>query len=163
MSTEFDGFDDLGAMLFELRDNFEDAERLIQPTLDQAVATTSARVERTATIRAPVDTGTLQNSIGYSRVESAHYLVGTNVEYAPHVEYGTDPHVIAPNNGDVLAFEVERNAFGLDDETIVTSEPVQHPGTPAQPFLRPALREHRSDLVEDIEDAIRELFREVFF
>ncbi|MDY6780466.1 MAG: HK97-gp10 family putative phage morphogenesis protein [Halobacteria archaeon] len=160
MSTEFDGFDDLAEGLHELRENVEEAESLIQPTLDQAVATTAARVERTAkqniTEQGAVDTGNLRSSIGYTRVELAHYLVGTPVEYAPYVERGTDPHVITANDDDGLLY------FENQEGQLISKHSVQHPGTPAQPFLTPALIEHRSSLLQDIEDAIEELFREVF-
>jgi HK97 gp10 family phage protein len=36
----------------------------------------------------PVDTGRLRNSITHAVEDKAVYI-GTNVEYAPHVEYGT--------------------------------------------------------------------------
>lgn len=37
---------------------------------------------------APVDTGRLRNSITHETDDNAAYI-GTNVEYAPHVEFGT--------------------------------------------------------------------------
>ena len=39
--------------------------------------------------RAPVDTGRLRQSIGVRKIGEGHYRVGTNVSYAPFVEYGT--------------------------------------------------------------------------
>lgn len=36
----------------------------------------------------PVDTGRLRNSISHAATEDAAYI-GTNVEYAPYVEFGT--------------------------------------------------------------------------
>ncbi|MHA0041509.1 HK97-gp10 family putative phage morphogenesis protein [Deinococcus sp. PEB2-63] len=39
--------------------------------------------------RAPVDTGRLRQSIGVKRIGEGHYRVGTNVKYAPLVEFGT--------------------------------------------------------------------------
>lgn len=45
---------------------------------------------RTEAIRlAPVDTGRLRQSIGVRRIGDGHYRVGTNVSYAPFVEFGT--------------------------------------------------------------------------
>jgi len=61
------------------------------------------------------------------------WVVGTNTEYAPIVEYGSSPHTITPDDADVLRFE-------LDGEVIFTDE-VQHPGTDPQPFFRPAVNE----------------------
>lgn len=72
-------------------------------------------------------------------------VVGTNVEYASYVEFGTGPHPITPDDADVLHFE--------DDGEEVFATRVMHPGTPAQPFLRPAMRRTRSNLSDLAEDA----------
>jgi len=61
------------------------------------------------------------------------WVVGTNTEYAPIVEYGSSPHTITPDDAEVLRFEI-------DGEVIFTDE-VQHPGTDPQPFFRPAVNE----------------------
>ena len=45
-------------------------------------------VEEGAKKDCPVDTGNLRDSIDYD-VKDDKAIVGTNVEYAPHVEYGT--------------------------------------------------------------------------
>ena len=37
----------------------------------------------------PVDTGRLRQSIGVRKIAPGHYRVGTNVNYAPYVEFGT--------------------------------------------------------------------------
>lgn len=36
-----------------------------------------------------VDTGRLRQSLGVQRIGNGHYRVGTNVEYAPLLEFGT--------------------------------------------------------------------------
>lgn len=59
------------------------------------------------------------------------YVVGSNEEHAPFVEFGTAPHTITPNGAQVLNFTVN----GTD----VFAGRVDHPGTDAQPYLRPAL------------------------
>ncbi len=55
-------------------------------------------------------------------------LVGTPVDYAPHVEFGTVAHTITVKNAKVLSNG--KKFFG---------KTVKHPGTNAQPFLRPAM------------------------
>ena len=47
-----------------------------------------ALVAGEAKTRTPVNTGRLRNSIEY-RVTEDDAIIGTNVEYAPYVEYGT--------------------------------------------------------------------------
>lgn len=52
-------------------------------------------IQRDAKINAPVNTGRLRASItpGISAMgDSIEGVVGTNVEYAPYVEFGTKPH-----------------------------------------------------------------------
>lgn len=97
-----------------------------------AVDRTRIDVQNEARRRAPVDTGRLRSSI-VSRADSSArgvgYSVGTNVNYAAAVEYGTAPHVIRPKNKKALAWPGARHPVAL----------VNHPGTRAQPFMRPAL------------------------
>lgn len=58
------------------------------------------------------------------------WVVGTPVEYAIDVEYGTDPHTIRADEAEALHFKV-------DGEEVFVQE-VDHPGTTGQPFMRPA-------------------------
>ena len=77
-----------------------------------------------------VDTGLLRSSITtwheYLRKE-----IGTNVEYAKHVEYGTSPHMI---NSPVLIKTP-------DDAKGVWRYIKMHKGAKAKPYLRPAFNE----------------------
>jgi hypothetical protein len=155
--TSFDGFDDLAEQLRVFQQQLENGERLVDDALDSAVETTAAGVERRTkqnlTKHGAVDTGNLRNSYRYARVDTAHYMVGTSVEYGPHVEFGTDAHVIEADDGGFLYFEGE-------DGQLIRKRSVNHPGTPAQPHLRPALR--NSDLAQEIQEEIEELFEKVF-
>jgi HK97 gp10 family phage protein len=98
----------------------------------RAVERTRIDVQNEARRRAPVDTGRLRSSI-VSRAEgggrSLGYVVGTNVSYAAAVEYGTSPHVIKPKYKQALYWPGARHPVAQ----------VNHPGTKAQPFLRPAI------------------------
>lgn len=98
----------------------------------QAVERTRIDVQNEARRRAPVDTGRLRSSI-VSRSEgsgrSVGYVVGTNVNYAAAVEYGTAPHVIKPRYKKALYWPGAAHPVAQ----------VNHPGTAAKPFLRPAI------------------------
>jgi hypothetical protein len=154
----FDGFDDLEAQIRKIQWAVEDAAPLIDTALDSAVEDTAKAVERTTKknlkAHGAIDTGNLRASYGYGRVGLAHFLVGTPVEYGPDVEYGTSPHTITANGDDPLTFKV--------DGQWVSKWQVDHPGTPAQPHLRPALRDHQSTLVENIQEEIERVFEAVF-
>jgi HK97 gp10 family phage protein len=56
--------------------------------LDRFLPKAGQLVEGEAKLRTPVDTGRLRGSIA-SKVDGDKAIVGTNVEYAPYVEYGT--------------------------------------------------------------------------
>jgi HK97 gp10 family phage protein len=98
----------------------------------RAVERTRIDVQNEARRRAPVDTGRLRSSI-VSRAEnsgrSIGYVVGTNVNYAAAVEYGTAPHVIKPRDKKALFWPGAAHPVAQ----------VNHPGTRPQPFLRPAI------------------------
>lgn len=98
----------------------------------RAVERTRIDVQNEARRRAPVDTGRLRSSI-VSRAEgggrSLGYVVGSNVNYAADVEYGTAPHVIKPRYKQALYWPGAAHPVAS----------VNHPGTRAQPFLRPAI------------------------
>jgi len=93
---------------------------------------------------APRDTGRLAGSIDYATKRKAgkdvsqptdKYTlhVGTNVKYAAAIEFGKDPQVITVNKAKVLT----------DGHTFF-GKSVNHPGFPAQPYLRPALDRNRN-------------------
>jgi HK97 gp10 family phage protein len=138
-----DGFEDFANEIEDLRDDLERA-------IDRGVERTAIQVERSAKQNAPVDTGNLRASLRFRQRALGSYAVGTNVEYAPDVEFGTEPHVIEPDTKEALKFETE------DGETVFASR-VEHPGTPAQPYLRPALQEHESDIADNIQEEIERL------
>jgi len=88
------------------------------------------KMNELATINAPFDTGRLAESIKLypSYLGAEKFLLITSVEYAEYLEYGTRPHIIRIKNKKVLASK--KAIFGKE---------VKHPGTEAQPFMRPAL------------------------
>lgn len=90
------------------------------------------RCESAAKRFCPVDHGRLRSSINWrlGRDARGYYAdVGTNVSYALPVEFGTRPHVIRPRNAKALYWKGARHPVAY----------VNHPGTRAQPFLRPAI------------------------
>lgn len=76
------------SMDFTITDN----SALFKAAKDEAVARAleaiGLQAEGYAKMLAPVDTGRLRNSLTHT-VEGDAAYIGTNVEYAPYVEYGT--------------------------------------------------------------------------
>jgi len=57
--------------------------------LSKIVELAALEVEKEAKRICPVDTGRLRNSISTAKGDKTTMFVGTNVEYAPYVEFGT--------------------------------------------------------------------------
>ena len=82
--------------------------------VDKLVQRVALEVQRDAKTLAPVDTGTLQASITSGRLAADEnqvvYLVGTNIHYAPHQEFGTSRMAAHPFLGPAL--EMARGRYG---------------------------------------------------
>lgn len=96
-------------------------------------------IARDAGRYAPKRTGRLAASYRWEESGDGVRRVGSDVEYQPYVELGTEPHLIRPR----------ARAGALWWPTIRTagSHPVpkvNHPGATAHPHLRPALYQRRS-------------------
>lgn len=127
-----------------LRWNDAEVARLLESRegpVGRDLLTKAATVARRAKELCPVSphgsggnpSGHLRNSIEYGvgRDERGLYgEAGTDVEYALPVELGSRPHVIESHGDYPLRNPATGQVFG---------KRVQHPGTEAQPFLRPAL------------------------
>lgn len=62
-------------------------------------------------------------------------IAGTNVVYAPHIEFGTKPHVIVPKNKKTLAFQI--------GGTWIFTKKVNHPGFKGSSFMRYAAEKQK--------------------
>lgn len=104
-------------------------------------------VENEAKIKCPVDNGLLRNSITHYIEDNPNELigvVGTNVEYAPYVEFGTGIYS-SLGNGRQDRWKY-KDAKGEWHSTIG-----QHP----QPYLQPALEENRRKIEKMFKEQIK--------
>ena len=69
-------------------DNTEEIMEQVTSRISVALEAVGLQGEAYAKLECPVDTGNLRNSITHTTDEDSAYI-GTNVEYAPYVEYGT--------------------------------------------------------------------------
>lgn len=72
-----------------LTDNVDDFIRATKEQRARALEAVGMQAENYAKLLCPVDTGNLRNSITHEQGGEDFEVVGTNVEYAPYVEYGT--------------------------------------------------------------------------
>jgi phage gpG-like protein len=135
--------------------------------LDRGLILAGQLVAQRATGKAPIATGRLKRSITfghatgdaiqqgrpYSRPGGTRAIdVGTNVIYAKIQEFGgrIPEHPITPRVKQALAFKGPNAPAGLKPGKggLFVFKSVNHPGAiiPAQPYLRPALKESRKDI-----------------
>lgn len=69
-------------------DNTDEVLRELNEAVQRGLEMIGLQGEGYAKRLCPVDTGNLRNSITHDRDDDSAYI-GTNVEYAPYVEYGT--------------------------------------------------------------------------
>ena len=91
----------------------------------------------------PVDTGNLRNSISY-RVDAKEKktYIGTNNEYAPYVELGTGKYAEGGRKDPWVYQDTEGKWHHTN-------------GQRAQPYLKPAVANHKQTYRNIIEDALK--------
>lgn len=118
----------MSEIVFDMtEDNVEETINAKDEAIRRALEAVGIQAEGHAKIKCPVDTGRLRGSISHqvgSGFDSSVYI-GTNVKYAPSIEYGHKQEVgrYVPAIGKRL-----KRAF-----------------VPAKPFLKPAIEEHLSE------------------
>jgi len=126
-------------------------------TLDQLGRLGVEKARRRLEERGSIRTGRLHRSITYN-TGKWNLNIGTNVPYAPYVEYGTRPHIIRPRRARALRFIIE------DQEIYATI--VRHPGSwgsnpPPARFLGYALENIRREAISVLKNNILEKWRVV--
>lgn len=130
-----EGFNELIAKL----EKIGDAEKL-QQCLEKACLV----VERAAKEKCPSSTGELRSSIS-SSVEGTVGTVGSPLQYAAYVEYGTGLFASGGNGRTEVPWKYQ-DAKG---EWHTTS------GQPPQPFLIPALNENRQEILDILREGLK--------
>jgi len=78
----------------------KDSESEIYKIIEEEVEIAAAEIAKEAKMKAPVDKGTLRNSIAHERIDDLNQVVKANATglapYAPFVEYGTSRQSAQP-------------------------------------------------------------------
>lgn len=114
--------------------------------IEAAMGKCCALVERTAKQKAPKDTGALRNSIQSEVITDDGNIVGvvfTPLEYAPYIEFGTGLFAEEGGRSDAWAYQDDEGNWHKTS------------GHKPQPYLRPALNENRSKILEILEGSIK--------
>ena len=135
--------------LFDLADWFDDCAKKVEKEIEREVEKGALKIADTAKMNCPVDTGHLRESI-HSDVEwqgnTCIGIVGTNVEYAPYIEYGTG--IYATNGNGRQTPWVYKDAKGWHTTR----------GMMAQPFMYPAFYATKDAVFREIVENIGRLF-----
>lgn len=125
----------LQSALKTLNDLGKSVETVVDNSLYKSAHEIKRVTENTIEAVGAVDTGRLRNNIAVEKLDSCRYAVGTPVEYAPYVEFGTgslgDP-VVAHNTSDI----------GKNGRHFAPHAP--------KPFLRPAFESKRQDIKDNL-------------
>jgi HK97 gp10 family phage protein len=143
--TEFGGFDEHDDELERFEKSLRSMSDRAPEAADKGVEKTGRRVESTASIKAPKDTGRLANSIHMQYRGLMQRAVVAATDYAKAVEFGRGP--IVAEEGSALRFEI--------DGELLFRKSVS--GAPPQPYMRPALRQHKRDLNEDMRTEVERM------
>lgn len=108
----------------------------MEPVLNEATARGYGRMYSLT----PVKTGALRASLFGRVVDQTKIEIGATALHGVYVEYGTRPHEIRPVRAKFLRFEIGGK--------VIYTKLVRHPGTRAQPFVRPAAKLIRSLIPE---------------
>ncbi len=130
MAIDIKGLDEIVGHIEKLADTSQ---------IEAAMGKCCALVERSAKQKAPKDTGALRNSIQSEVKKGNASIVGvvfTPLEYAPYVEFGTGLFAEEGGRKDAWVYQDDKGKWHKTR------------GQKPQPYLRPALNENRSKIIE---------------
>lgn len=124
--------------------DIQDYEIAIKEEVKNIVKETAFKIQSSSKQKAPVLSGTLKRSIDVDIAnDEMSAKVFSDLDYAPHVEFGTAPHEIEVKDASVLSNG--KKPFG---------KKIMHPGQVAQPFLFPAYEEEVQEYMDRLERAL---------
>lgn len=126
----------------DFNDNSGEVLAALKNAVDRGLCACGERAVGYAQDNCPVDTGRLRGSITYE-VDGDDCYIGTNVEYAPYIEFGTGVYAEEGGRQTPWIFQdANGNWYQMD-------------GTKPQPFLRPAASNHSSEYVDILKDSLK--------
>lgn len=135
----------------------------VEKTLYQSVNKMGLFVQREAKELAPVDTGDLKQSIICTTVQANNKIssvISTNSDHAAYVEFGTgkkgENTPVEGKYPGTLAYKQDKWRVNIPDVGVRWIE-----GQPAQPYLYPALKNNRDEVIRNIKNDLQGAIREI--
>ena len=104
----------------------------------------ATKMAEVAKLKSPVDNGTLRNSINWEKENNLLYNVGTNIPYAPFMEFGTGGLVDIPNGWEDMALPFKGKG-------------IKQVNISPQPFMYPAYLEGKKTFKKQMKLVIDKL------
>lgn len=127
--------------VFVRNDNTEAVKDELEEAIARALERVALQAESFAKANCPVDTGNLRNSISHTVKEHTAYI-GTNVKYAPYIEFGTGKFAETGGRQTPWVYNDGKGHFYRTE------------GMKAKPFLRPAVTDHSAEYRAIIRDEL---------
>lgn len=128
-------------MNIKFTDNSEEVLAALHEAAERALEKCGLTAEGYAKKATPVDTGNLRNSISH-KVQKDTMFVGTNVEYAPYVEFGTGKYYPG-GRPDPWVYRDEKGNWHRTS------------GVKAKPFIKPSVADHKQQYYDIIEQELK--------
>jgi len=125
----------------EFNDNSEEVLEALENAVQRGLMAIGETAVGYAQDLVPVDTGRLRGSITHAEDGDDCYI-GTNVEYAPYIEFGTGIYAESGGRQTPWAYQ------GSDGEWHITH------GSKPHPFLRPSASDHGDEYLEILKDSM---------
>jgi len=149
-----------------LRQAFSQAPEILRRHLNKAVLRSVMEIARTARRNAPKAFSTLTQSIQHSMPDPLTGEVAPGVDYARMVEEGTGPGGY-PNPQTMLdwikvkGISPRNPAMDQRDLAYAMARSIAHKGTPAQPYMAPALDSNKARAERRIDSALTAALKEM--
>lgn len=125
----------------DFEDNSEEILNALHNAVERGLMSIGEEAVKYAQDLVRVDTGRLKSSISY-KVDGEDCYIGTNVEYAPYVEFGTGKYSNVGGRQTPWVYQDSNGDWHMTD------------GMRAQPFLKPAASEHTAEYRNILKDSL---------
>lgn len=140
----------LESLLKKLNTLGADVDKIVDNAIYQGAQKIQSDAKQLIKAKGAFDTGRLHGSIEVERISSG-YAIGTNLEYAPYIEYGTGPL------GDPSVPHTTRKFWRYKDEN--GNWHTSH-GMKARPYLRPALNTNKRYVAKLVRSRLLNVFKQ---
>lgn len=141
--------------IIDLEREFEELPSILEDSLAQGAVIAGAEIQKEARVNAAIDTGELRKSIENSSSGSSQ---GYMIEVGPTQPYGKEIEFGRPPGTYVSPASLERWAKRKGLNPYAVSKSILKKGSPAQPFMYPALDKKEDSVVSILAQAVYNAF-----